>query len=170
MRVLLSTLLTASLLSSPVLAAECTRPPEHAALDVTALKTELMVMALTCQADEKYNSFVTKFRPDLVQSDKSLTGFFTRAYGRSAAKQRDDYVTQLANVQSRVGLKQGSLFCERNIVTFDEVMALKNSTELTEFAAGKAYSAQPIAVSDCAVGSGPERPAPRAASRSRRRS
>ena len=165
MRLMLSAVLTASLLASPVLAAECTRPVEHAALDLTALKTELMVMALTCQADEKYNSFVTKFRPDLVQSDKSLNGFFTRAYGRSAAKQRDDYVTQLANVQSRMGLKQGSLFCERNIVTFDEVMALKSSNELTEFAAGKAFSAQPIDVSDCAPGA--ERPAPRAATRRR---
>lgn len=165
MRLMLNTFLTTSLFVTPVMAAECTRPAEHAALDVTALKTELMVMALTCQADEKYNSFVTKFRPDLLQTDKSLYAFFTRSFGRSAAKQRDDYVTQLANSQSRVGLKQGSLFCEHNIATFDEVMALKNSTELTEFAAGKSFSPQPINVADCVAA--PERPATRTASRRR---
>jgi hypothetical protein len=165
MRLMFTSLLAASLLSGPVLAAECTRPAEHTALDITALKTQLMVMALTCKADEKYNSFVVKYRPDLVQTDKSLNGFFTRSYGRSAAKQRDDYVTQLANSQSQTGLKQGSLFCDRNIAIFDEVMALKNSTELTEFAAGKSFSAQPISVSDCAPG--PERPAARTAARRR---
>jgi hypothetical protein len=165
MRLMLTTLFAASLVVTPTLAAECTRPAEHAALDLTALKTELMVMALTCQADEKYNSFVTRFRPDLLQSDKSLNGFFSRAYGRTAAKQRDDYVTQLANNQSRVGLKQGSLFCDHNMAMFDEVMAVKNSMELTEFAAGKSYSAQPISVSDC--GNAPERPAARTASRRR---
>jgi hypothetical protein len=165
MRLMLTKVFAASLVVTPVLAAECTRPAEHAALDVTALKTELMVMALTCQADDKYNSFVTRFRPDLMQTDKSLYAFFTRAYGRTAAKQRDDYVTQLANAQSRVGLKQGSLFCDHNMAAFDEVMALKNNTELTEFAAGKSYSAQPIAVADCVAGA--ERPAARTASRRR---
>jgi len=156
MRLLLTSLLATSLMTSPLLAADCTRPAEHTALDVTALKTQLMVMALTCKVDEKYNSFVIKYRPDLVQTDKSLNTYFTRAYGRSAAKQRDDYVTQLANSQSQTGLKQGSLFCDRNMAIFDEVMALRNNGELTEFAAGKAVAAQPITVTECAPG--PERP------------
>ena len=153
MRLLLSGLLAATLLTSPLLAAECTRPAEHTALDVTALKTQLMVMALTCKADDKYNNFVLKYRPDLVQTDKTLNAFFARYYGRSAAKQRDDYVTQLANSQSQTGLKQGSLYCNNNIAIFDEVMALRNNGELTDFAAGKVVAAQPIAVTDCGPGS-----------------
>ncbi len=166
MRLLLTSLVAASLLSSPLLAADCARPAENTALDVTALKTQLMVMALTCQADERYNSFVMKYRPDLVQTDKSLNSYFSRAFGRSAAKQRDDYVTQLANSQSQTGLRQGSLFCDRNLATFDEVMALRNNGELTEFAAGKLVAAQPIAVEEC--GAAPERPARTPAARRRR--
>lgn len=165
MRLLLTSLMAASLISSPLLAADCTRPAEHTALDVTALKTQLMVTALTCKVDEKYNSFVVKYRPDLVQTDKSLNSYFTRAYGRAAAKQRDDYVTQLANIQSQTGLKQGSLFCDRNMAIFDEVMALRTSAELTDFAAGKAVAAQPITVTECAAG--PERPARTAPARRR---
>lgn len=165
MRLMLSGLLAASLMTSPLLAAECARPADHSALDITALKTQLMVMALTCKADEKYNAFVLKYRPDLVQTDKTLTGFFTRSYGRTAAKQRDDYVTQLANSQSQNGLKQGSLFCDRNIGVFEEVMALRNSGELNDFAAGRAGQ-QPINVTDC--GSTPDRP--KAAAATRRRS
>lgn len=155
MRLMLSSLVAASLMSGPLLAAQCTRPAEHTALDVTALKTQLMVMALTCKEDERYNSFVLKYRPDLVQSDKAMNGFFSRSFGRSAAKQRDDYVTQLANSQSQTGLKQGSLFCDHNMAIFDEVMALRSNAELTEFAAGKLVAAQPIELMDCETG--PER-------------
>lgn len=156
MRLMLSSLLAASMLSSPLLAAECVRPAEHTALEVTSLKTQLMVMALTCKADERYNAFVIKYRPDLVQADRSLNTYFSRASGRNAAKYRDDYVTQLANSQSQTGLKQGSLFCDRNLVVFDEVMALRNSAELTDFAAGRMSAPQPISTTDC--GTGPERP------------
>ena len=152
MRSLLSGLLAATLLSGPALAASCTRPTEHTALEVTALKTQLMVMALTCKADDKYNNFVLKYRPDLVQTDKALNTYFSRAYGRSAAKERDEYVTQLANSQSQTGLKQGSLYCSNNLGTFDEVMALRNNGELTDFAAGKVVASQPIAVTDCGPG------------------
>ncbi len=155
MRVMLSSLVAATLVSSPLLAAECTRPAEHTALEVTALKTQLMVMALTCKADERYNAFVVKYRPDLVQADKSLNTYFSRSSGRNAAKQRDDYVTQLANTQSQTGIKQGSSFCDRNLPVFDEVMALRNNGELTDFAAGRAVAAQPISAIQC--GAGPER-------------
>lgn len=155
MRLMLSSLLAASLLTSPVLAAACTQPAEHTALEVTALKTQLMVMALTCKADERYNAFVLKYRPDLVQADRSLNTYFSRSSGRNAAKSRDDYVTQLANSQSQTGLKQGSTFCDRNIGVFDEVMALHTNAELTEFAAGRMSAEQPISTSDC---TGTERP------------
>ena len=155
MRLMLTSLVAASLLSSPIYAAECMHATDHVAMDVVALKTQLMVTALTCQADERYNAFVRKYQPDLQREDRSLTSFFTRSYGRSAQKQRDDYVTQLANSQSQNGLKQGSLFCERNVGAFDEVMALRNNGELTEYAAGRA-GAQPISLSECG-GAGPAR-------------
>ena len=168
MRLMLSSLVAASLLAGPALAADCLRPTDHVAMDVIALKTQLMVTALTCQADERYNAFIRKYQPDLVREDKSLNGYFSRSYGRSAQKQRDDYVTQLANSQSQTGLKQGSAFCDRNVGTFDEVMALRNNAELADYAAGRA-GAQPIAVSAC--GNGPATSTPtRTSTPARRRS
>ena len=166
MRFALSSLLAATLLSNPLAAAECLRSTDHVAMDVIALKTQLMVTALTCQADERYNAFIRKYQPDLQREDRSLNGYFSRAYGRSAQKQRDDYVTQLANSQSQTGLKQGSAFCGHNIGTFDEVMALKSNAELADYAAGRA-GAQPISATSCGAG------APAAATRAstaRRRS
>ncbi len=160
MRILLTTLVAASLAAAPAFAAtaNCARAVDHTALDVTALKTQLMVVALTCQHQDKYDAFVRKFQPDLQAQDKSLNAYFSRAGGRASAKQRDDYVTNLANVQSQTGLRQGSLFCDRTVGVFDEVMALKTG-ELAEYAAAKAVAAQPINVSDCGAAAAPTRTA-----------
>lgn len=163
MRILVSGMLAVALLTSQAAVAQCIRPTDHTAFDVTVLKTHLMVTALTCAANEKYNAFVTKYQPELVQHDKALGGYFSRAHGRRARQQQDDYVTQLANSQSQVGVVQGSLFCNRNIGMFDEVMALRSGSELTDFAAGKAF-AQPISLSACT-----DAPATTKASKARKR-
>ncbi|GAC1338205.1 MAG: hypothetical protein NVSMB18_04240 [Acetobacteraceae bacterium] len=162
MRILFSGLVAAGLLSSHLAAAECARPADNSAFDVTGLKTQLMVTALTCHADDRYNAFVVKFRPDLVQQEKSLNGYFSRAYGRAAGKRHDDFITQVANDKSRAGLRDGTLFCDHNLVAFDEVMALKTSAELADYAAGRAAVA-PETVGSC--GGPTERTATRTASR-----
>ena len=162
MRLLVSGLVMAGLLTSQAAFAQCVRPADYTALDVATLKTHLMVTALTCAASERYNAFVIKYRPELARQDKALGGYFSRAHGRRAQQRQDDYVTQLANSQSQVGVTQGSLFCLKNMGMFDEVMALRTEAELTDFAAGKAF-AQPIAVNACT-----DAPAP-ASPRSRKR-
>jgi len=165
MRVLVSGLLTVGLLASNVAAAQCLQSGDYHAFDVVALKTKLMVTALTCSADEKYNAFIMKYRPELTTEEKALSSFFARAHGRRAQQQQDDYVTQLANSQSQTGLRQGSLFCRYNLGMFDEVMALRNGAELTDFAAGKSIS-QPVVSPECTATTA----APAARSRARRRS
>ena len=154
MRMLLSGVVAAGLLTSQWAAAQCVRPADHAALDVAGLKTQLMVTALTCGADDRYNAFVTKYRSDLVAEEKAAGGYFSHAYGRTGRARQDDYMTQLANSKSRMGLQQGNRFCDHNLGVFDEVMALRNGTELQEYAAGRSNAA-PAALNEC--GSTPER-------------
>ncbi len=163
MRILVSGLLAAALLSGHMADAQCVRPGDLPAFDVTALKSKLMVTALTCGEQDKYNAFVTKYRPELTSQDKALTGYFNRANARRGRQQHDDYITQLANSQEQTGMRQGSLFCRYNISTFDEVMALRSGAELTDYAAGKTV-AQPMSMEECGVA------APAARSRARRRS
>ena len=155
--------------TGPGSAAECLRSDDHAAVDVTTLKTQLMVTALTCQADERYNAFVRKYQADLQREDRGLNAYFTRTYGRNGAKQRDDYVTQLANAQSREGLKRGSLFCNENLPAFDEVMALRNNAELKDYAAGREI-AQPNNIGDCTSAGGSTRSATRSSPSRRHKS
>ncbi len=164
MRMLVSGLLAVGLVASHAAAAQCVRPGDYPAFDVAALKAKLMITALTCNADEKYNAFVTKYRPELASQDKALNSFFTRANSRRARQQHDDYITQLANSQSETGVNQGTLFCHYNLGTFDEVMALRSGAELTDFAAGKSIM-QPVVAPECTAV-----PAPAVRSRARRRS
>ena len=154
MRITVSGLLAVGLMASHVAAAQCVRPADYPAFDVAALKAKLMTTALTCGADDKYNAFVTKYRPELASQDKALSGFFNRADGRRGRQHQDDYITQLANSQSETGLQQGSLFCRYNLSMFDEVMALRSGAELTDFAAGKAIT-QPVVAPECAAAPAP---------------
>ena len=62
------------------------------------------------------------------------------------------------------GQRLRSLFCRYNLGTFDEVLALRNGAELTDFAAGKSIL-QPVVSPECTAA-----PAPAARSRARRRS
>lgn len=137
------------LLAAPLAQAEpCARTTEKSAFDITGLKSQLMVTAITCRAEEKYNAFVLRYRTDLVSQDKALNGYFNRTAGRRAQQQHDDYITALANSQSQDGLKLGTLFCDKNMGLFDEVMALKSGKELPGYASGKGF-VQPIALIEC---------------------
>ena len=131
-------------------ASQCARPAEKTAFQVAGLKSQLMVTALSCAAQDKYNAFVVRFRPNLVAQDRALSGYFGRAFGRRAQQQHDDYVTSLANQQSMDGTRMGNAFCHQSVGMFDEVMALSKPTDLPGYASGKSL-AQPIAVVDCPV-------------------
>ncbi len=126
----------------------CVKPTEKAAFDVASLKSELMVTAISCQSQDKYNVFVKRFRPDLQGNEKALNGYFNRSYGRRGIQERDDYITALANALSQDGLRSGTNFCERNIGLFDEVLALKGGRELPTYASSKTLF-QPLTITDC---------------------
>ncbi len=124
--------------------------PTREAFDVQGLKSELMVTALSCGAQDRYNAFVEKFRPGLNAEESTLKAYFTGAYGRSAQKQRDDYITQLANVESERGLQAGTQFCDQRVSMFDEVAALDSVGDLGGYAEAKDI-VQPAAYDSCAV-------------------
>jgi hypothetical protein len=143
MRQILSRLiagLTASqVLLAPVAYAQCAKPTDKSAFDVAGLKSELMVVALTCDVREKYNNFVVRYQPLLQSQDRALNTYFRRTFGRRAQQEHDDYITQLANAQSEVGIKQGTLFCMHNANLFDEVLGLPQGADLASYAAGKGF-------------------------------
>ena len=118
------------------------------AFDVSGLKSELMVTALSCNEQSRYNAFVAKFHPDLIEEEAVLNTYFSRSYGRGAQKAHDDYITQLANVQAEGGLQSGVAFCQQRASMFDEVSALDNARDLSDYAHGKDI-VQPASFNTC---------------------
>ncbi len=125
------------------------RCADEAVFNVEALKSEMMVLATACHDDSQYNAFINRFQPELIANEHALDAYFKRAYGRQGQTQHDSFITNLANAQSDVGLKQGTDFCPRNATLFQEAMAV-SSQELPEFAAGK--DLVPATLATCETG------------------
>jgi len=149
MRLLSVSLLATGLLSGEMALAEpCARPADVTAFDIAGLKSKLMVTALTCSQQDRYNDFVQRFRSELVAQERALHAYFARVSGGRAQRAHDDYITSLANTQSENGIRQGTLFCQQNIGLFTEVLTLTKGAELPAYAASKQLP-QPIEVSAC---------------------
>jgi len=145
---LIAPALAAVVATVSIAAAEpCARPADLAAFGVAGLKTHLMVVALSCSQQDRYNEFVHRYQGELVSHERALHGYFGRAYGGRAQSMHDDYITNLANTQSQSGIHQGTLFCRQNVGMFDEVMALAKGG-LAPYAAGKVLD-QPMALVAC---------------------
>ncbi|MXV43830.1 hypothetical protein GS501_02025 [Saccharibacter sp. 17.LH.SD] len=144
--------LTSSILAAPLAqAASCRSSSEvHNAFAIEGLKSELMVTALSCQAQGRYNDFIGRFRPVLTTAEKRLDTYFRSSYGRQAQKQHDEYITQLADVQSLGGLKSGTIFCDQRMPMFDEINALDTGDDLAHYAEAKDIS-QPASYESCAA-------------------
>ena len=106
-----------------------------------------MVRATTrsCAATSRY----------LLDTEKELAAHFHHAYGRRGQAAHDRFVTNLANDQSNVGLRQGTDFCPRNQALFSEVLSLRGSSELPDYAAGK--DLVPVTMSECETSAAPAR-------------
>lgn len=152
MRLLVSSLAAAALfagsIARPAHADPCARPAEKEAFDVAGLKSELMVVAIACQAQDRYNSFVSRYQHDLQADERMLNNYFARTAGHHAQQEHDSYITNLANAESDAGIQQGTLFCQQHLAMFDEVMALHTGKDLPAYAESKSFP-QPIVVSEC---------------------
>jgi hypothetical protein len=126
---------------------QCASPADQSAFEIQALRSELMVLATGCNEDQRYNAFMRRYQPDLQANERAIAAYFKRNYGRSGQSEHDRFVTDMANARSRAGTQLGSDFCARNSMIFTEVMALRNSAELPDFAAGKDLI--PSAISVC---------------------
>lgn len=101
-------------LGGQALAQSCLESSEITSLHMEALRTELMVAALSCGTETNYNAFVDRFRSPLVSGETTLEDLFHRLYGPdSALEHRDGFTTGLAN---RVAVRQSTerqAFCLR---------------------------------------------------------
>ena len=105
--------------------------------EVEALKSELMVVGITCKQEDRYNAFMQRYQPRLAENYRAFEQHFSRTRGRAGKSATDAYVTNLAQTRGFEAQKLGSDFCQRNPGLFDEVMALPSAAELPAYAAGQ---------------------------------
>ncbi len=55
---------------------QCLAPQDRSVIEVAALRSELMVLATGCQADEKYNAFVRRYQADLMGNETAVDEMF----------------------------------------------------------------------------------------------
>lgn len=154
----------ASLLAAAVLllappaalaAPRCADQTEQSVFEVEALKSELMVVGITCKQEDRYNAFMERYKPRLADNYRSFEQHFNRSRGRAGKSATDAYVTNLAQTRGFEAQKLGSDFCLRNPGLFDEVMALPSAAELPAYAAGKDLI--PESLGSCAAPAAPAR-------------
>ncbi len=165
MRVLTFAALSATLLAAPALQAatkharasraapmgalSCVFDQDRSAFDIEGLKSQMMVTAITCHNQDKYNAFLERYRPEVADAEQILQGYFKRSYGKAGAKNYDEYMTQLADNQEQVTLKAGTAYCENLNEMYDEVMSLHDGTELHDYSNAKQLY-QPATFETCA--------------------
>lgn len=125
-RTLIAGLVSASLAGPAV--AQCMQPNERASFDISALQSQLMVLALTCGHQEEYNRFMTTHRSVVFNAYTDVQRHFRRAGGPRAY---DAYSTNAANLHSQVGISQGSLFCANQGSLFPAALSVRTRDELS---------------------------------------
>lgn len=134
---------------APINAPVCGKPADKAAFAMAALRMQLSVTELSCDAREKFNTFTTRFRNDVGAQNKNLGTYFSRAYGRRGQSQQDEYETSQINAMSQAGTYYGVDFCKTALPMYDEVLALKSGTDLANYAVAKNFD-QVLTVPECA--------------------
>jgi hypothetical protein len=178
LRQVLAGLLTASTLfaSSAAMAApfRCASEDQQRMFELSALKTELMVVATTCDTEAPYNDFIRRYQSQLSGNDRAVIDHFSGRDRRAGQRANDTFITNLANARAQEANRIGADFCARNARLFKEVMALPSAAELAPYAASKdllpaslgscvSSASAPVAARPVAARPAATRPAGRAA-------
>jgi hypothetical protein len=121
-------------------AAGCARPEDMTAIKAAAVQQKLMVSALSCNAIQLYNNFVTAYQKELQNSDRALQNFFRRLNGKTGTEDYHAFKTRLANTSSLQSIGDIAAYCASTKETFDTALNSAKST-LAGFVSGQTTSA-----------------------------
>lgn len=137
-------------------ASSCANQNDMTAIRAAAVQQRLMVAALTCNAIQLYNQFVTSYQKELQASDRSLQNFFRRINGASGTADYHAFKTKLANSSSMQSIGDVQAYCDSAKATFDTALGAAKTT-LSAFLSGQttqvddAYSLCPARATNVAA-------------------
>jgi hypothetical protein len=137
---LMMTCMAGNVWAATVDAAGCARPEDMTAVKAAAVQQKLMVAALSCNAIQLYNKFVTSYQKELQNSDRALQNFFRRLNGKTGTEDYHAFKTRLANTSSLQSIGDINAYCASTQETFDTAL---NSAKITlaGFVSGQTTSA-----------------------------
>jgi len=121
-------------------AAGCARPEDMTAIKAAAVQQRLMVAALSCNAIQLYNKFVTSYQKELQNSDQALQNFFRRLKGKTGTEEYHAFKTRLANASSMQSIGDITGYCASAKETFDTALN-PAKTNLAVFVSAQTTSA-----------------------------
>lgn len=101
----------------------CATAEDEVTLNARVLQTELMVAALACGEQQRYNAFVNTFKSELSQRGRLLRAYFKRVHGPSGENRMNAFVTKLANDASQRTANGPDAYCTASAKLFNEVLA-----------------------------------------------
>jgi hypothetical protein len=114
------------------------------AFNVISLKSALMVAALSCEDQAKYDAFMSAFQPYILTEQHVMDAYFYKASGPYSGRQMEDnFITLLANNQSISGIGQGRTFCLNSQAEYTAVSAMKTPDQLDRFVTDEPPGAMP---------------------------
>jgi len=133
------------------------------AVKAAAIQQRLMVAALSCDAAQLYNKFVSTYQKDLQASDRALQNFFRRMNGKSGTEDYHAFKTRLANASSMQSIGDITAYCSSAKAIFDTALNADKPV-LTAFVANQETSVDnqlsPCQVLTAGNGSAPPAAAP----------
>ena len=108
--------------------AGCARPEDVSAVKTAAIQQRLMVAALSCDAAQLYNRFVSAYQKDLQASDRALQNFFRRLNGKTGTEDYHAFKTRLANASSMQSIGDITGYCASAKQVFDTALDSARST------------------------------------------
>ena len=121
-------------------AAGCARPEDLTAVKAAAVQQKLMVAALSCNAVQLYNNFVTSYQKELQASDRALQNFFRRLNGRNGTEEYHAFKTRLANASSIQSISNITAYCASANEAFTAALNSAKSS-LAVFVSGQTTAA-----------------------------
>lgn len=142
----------AAVLAFPAMAtAACATKSEVQAINLRALKSSLMVAALSCGQQSEYNAFINKHNALFSSDGHEVKGYFSRNYGSSGDYHMNRFITKLANEASNVSMKQSSeAYCTAMKSAFKEIVAMNRESVQSHAASARYVSLHGIDA--CATG------------------
>jgi hypothetical protein len=102
----------------------CADAREGEALRVRSLQNKLMVAALMCDEQARYDAFIRQYGTALTAHGRVMTDYFTKRHGAKRVKRvMDDYVTAQANVHSLDSMTSRVEFCQKASATLDALLS-----------------------------------------------